>query len=283
MPPTSVSPPPSDRSSDHSSANAELAPAANTRRVDEALFVGEHYLGKPADATDAIVERRLRLVRRIADFCGTQRSLVDVGCGNGASMLALAPEMSSCVGIEVYPTHSDEFLHLQAAAGAAAANCRFEVVDIEQTAYPHRFDRAICFEVIEHLASEQSVSALATMLNPRGLAAISVPNKWWIFETHGARLPRFLGLPWNRVPLFSWLPTELHERYANARIYTKSRIRRVLERAGFRVVAMHYITAPLDVLPASPLKRWLQRWVFRGDTTRIPFLATSIFVHAERR
>jgi 2-polyprenyl-3-methyl-5-hydroxy-6-metoxy-1,4-benzoquinol methylase len=253
----------------------------NTQRIDATLFVGQHYLGKPADAHDKIVTRRVELVRAIPKFCGVECSLADVGCGNGASMLLLAQDMKQCVGLEVYETHREEFALLQAAYNAE--NCSFETYNIEVTPYPGQFDRIICFEVIEHLERESSVRNIAAMLKPSGKAAFSVPNKWWVFETHGARLPRLLGLPWNRVPFFSWLPRFMHERFANARIYTKSRIRGVLEQSGFRVVEMKYITAPLDVLPDSGMKRFLTRTLFRRATTRIPFLSTSIFIVAERK
>jgi len=85
------------------------------------------------------------------------------------------------------------------------------------------------------------------------------------------------------VPFFSWLPRPLHERWANARIYTRSRIVKLLEKHGFTVQSTAYITAPLDVLPAGALKRFLQRWIFKGDTTRVPFFSTSIFVVAVRK
>jgi 2-polyprenyl-3-methyl-5-hydroxy-6-metoxy-1,4-benzoquinol methylase len=252
----------------------------NTQRVDETLFVGEHYLGKPADVHDKIVSRRIELVRSLPDFCSREASLADVGCGNGASMVLLAQAMKRCVGIEVYETHREEFEALKAAHHAD--NCSFESYNIEEKPYPEQFDRIICFEVIEHLEREESVRNICTMLKAGGQAAFSVPNKWWVFETHGARLPRFLGLPWNRVPFFSWLPRPIHERFANARIYTKARIRAVLEQAGFRVVEMRYITAPLDVLPDGLIKRLLTATLFRWATTRVPLLSTSIFVVTDK-
>ncbi len=61
------------------------------------------------------------------------------------------------------------------------------------------------------------------LLKDGGLAAISVPNKWWIFETHGARLPL---LPWNQGPVLFLASELIHERFANARIYTKKRIKK---------------------------------------------------------
>ena len=118
------------------------------------------------------------------------------------------------------------------------------------------------------------------MLNPGGLAAISVPNKWWVFETHGAKLPL---LPWNRVPFFSWLPRVIHERYANARIYTVQRIIHLMRKHGFTVIDHTYITAPMDVLKEGKLKRFLVKNIFTGDTTKVPFLSTSIFVIAQKK
>jgi 2-polyprenyl-3-methyl-5-hydroxy-6-metoxy-1,4-benzoquinol methylase len=256
---------------------------SNTERVDTSLFDGSHYLGKPAAATDRIVARRIELVRSIEDFCGRDYNLVDVGCGNGASMLLLASAMKHCLGLETYRQHQSEFERLKSAAGVE--NCIFSVVNIEHddvTALRGQFDRLICFEVIEHLENDANTRIIADLLRSGGKAAISVPNKWWIFETHGARLPRFLGLPWNRVPLFSWLPRALHERYANARIYTASRIRHLLEQSGLHVTDIRYITAPLDVLPEGALKRLLCNTVFRSSTTSLPFLATSLFVVAQK-
>ena len=40
----------------------------NTDRVDKALIEGGHYLGKPADANDLLVRRRIGLVRQMVDF-----------------------------------------------------------------------------------------------------------------------------------------------------------------------------------------------------------------------
>ena len=132
---------------------------------------------------------------------------------------------------------------------------------------------------IEHLRNEDSVSAYYNVLKDGGLAAITVPNKWWIFETHGARLPL---LPWNRVPFFSWLPKPIHERYANARIYSIDRIVKLMEKNGFTVIDYCYITAPMDVLKEGPLKRFLVKNIFKGDSTKIPFLSTSVFVMAQK-
>jgi hypothetical protein len=152
-------------------------------------------------------------------------------------------------------------------------------LDIENKPVGKKFDRLISFEVIEHLREEGSVRRYFDLLREGGLGAVSVPNKWWFFETHGARLPL---LPWNRVPFLSWLPGPIHDRFAKARIYTKKGIFRLLSSAGFEILEWSYITAPMDVLPEGALKKMMTRTLFRKESTRIPFFATSILVIIRR-
>lgn len=249
----------------------------NTERVDTALFEESHYLGKPAEMNDKIIGRRLQILRNISRFCDPDLECVEIGCGNGASTVQLSNDFKSVLGLEYYAGHVKTFNALK--AKLEAHNCDIEIFNIEERPYPRQFDRLISFEVIEHLSTEDSVKHYAECIKDGGYAVISVPNKWWVFEQHGARLPL---LPWNRVPFFSWLPKSLHERWALARIYTKPRIKKLLEKHGFEVLDMKYITAPMDVLPEGALKRILTSTLFKNNTTRIPFLSTSIFVYAKK-
>jgi 2-polyprenyl-3-methyl-5-hydroxy-6-metoxy-1,4-benzoquinol methylase len=250
-------------------------------RVDETLFEGEHYLGRPADHTDKIITRRAELVKEIPGFCDKNLRLLEIGCGNGATLLLMSREMKECLGVDIYEGHKKVFEEIKAERGIE--NCNVVIKNIEEqdlfegNATTEKFDRLICFEVIEHLNDDRHVKRITHWLKPGALCAISVPNKWWIFETHGARLPL---LPWNRVPFFSWLPKPIHERFANARIYTRHRIKKLLEENGFEVLDIKLITAPMDVLKESALKRFLVKYVFGNNTTTVPFLSTSIFVTA---
>ncbi|KAA3600379.1 MAG: class I SAM-dependent methyltransferase [Calditrichaeota bacterium] len=239
--------------------------------------MSKHHLGKPAEFDHKIITRRVDLVKNIEGFCRKDLELVDVGCGNGASLFKLSDEMKSCTGIEIFDGHKEAFENYK--KQNQKENCEFVLIDIENEKFERQFDRLISFEVIEHLTDDKSVSEFYKFLKKGGLAAITVPNKWWIFETHGANLPL---LPWNRVPLFSWLPTPIHEKYSRARIYTKNRIKNLLESVGFEILQMEYVTAPLDVLKEGSLKTFFTENIFNTDTTEVPFMATSIFILARK-
>lgn len=247
-------------------------------RIPEELFdESGHYLGRPADFDDKIIQRRLNLVNKIPNFTGKDLSLLEIGCGNGASMFGLHDKMKECLGIDITDDHLSIFNKYKEENNIT--NCSFLLLDIEKNTPPKTFDRIISFEVIEHLENENGLAFYYDALKEDGILAISVPNKWWIFETHGAKLPL---LPWNRVPFFSWLPRPIHGRYANARIYTKKRIKKLLKKHGFTVLSAEYITAPMDVLPKGKLKDFVVNNIFNTDTTKVPFKATSLFIVAKK-
>ncbi len=251
---------------------------SNTDRVDKQLFEGEHYLGKPADAQDLLVSRRIKILENFQGYFDKNAELLDIGCGNGNTVLQIASKFKYVYGLEYTNQHLADFERLK--VDLEAKNAEFVCADISAGPFRKEVDRLLSFEVIEHLPTEEAVQNYSKSLKEGGLCAISVPNKWWIFETHGASLPL---LPWNRVPFFSWLPKPLHERWALARIYTRSRIQKSLENSGFEVLEMHYVTAPMDVVKWKPLQWLLRKVIFNSDTTIWPFKAVSIMVFCKKK
>lgn len=205
--------------------------------------------------------------------------LIEIGCGNGITLLQLASDFATATGLEYMQVHQTEFDALRKQFPNSAA--QFKQWDISAKPFTPVADRLISFEVIEHLPNDSNVENYAKSLKPGAICAITVPNKWWIFETHGAKLPL---LPWNRVPFFSWLPKPIHEKYALARIYTKRRIVKLLELYGFEIIDTCFVTAPMDVVKWKPLQKLLRsKFLFGSDTTWLPFKAVSIFVIAKKK
>lgn len=232
--------------------------------------------GKPADPGQFILERRALLVRPLLPAHAGH--LLDFGCGNGAQTLKFLDRFDTITGVDVVPAELDTF----------AAECRRLQVedrvrgvlaDSGPLSLPDGCaDVITSFTVLEHVADERAaLRELRRLLKPGGLLVITVPNRWWLFETHGCDLP---VLPWNRVPLVSWWPKRLHDRWARARIYRRHEITALLRECGFEPVETMRLTAPMDVLPSGWLQDLARGTLFKPDRTRWPFLATEILVAA---
>jgi SAM-dependent methyltransferase len=234
--------------------------------------------GKSAQATDLIIERRHRMVQPfIEDHRGT---LLDFGCGTGAQTLLFLDDVERIVGVDVDATSIEKF-HQTIARRSLGQ--RVEAIEYDGRTLPladASVDFAISFEVLEHVLDERrALEELRRVLKPGARLAMSVPNRWWVFETHGAALPL---LKWNRVPFFSWLPKPLHDRWARARIYSRREIVGKMRAAGFTIEDAVHITAPMDVVKHAQVQRFLRSTVFRGDRTAVPFFSTAVLVIAAR-
>jgi ubiquinone/menaquinone biosynthesis C-methylase UbiE len=235
-------------------------------------------LGKPAEAADFILQRRYRLVRRHAPALGG--ALLDYGCGNGAQTLLFRDDFDSIIGADVVPEFIAQFAQRLQEDGTGDHWTPLHYDGRRLPVADGSIDAIVSFEVLEHVEDEAaSLADMWRVLRPGGWVAMTVPNRWWIFETHGADLPL---LPWNRVPFFSWLPKRLHDRWARARIYRRREIVRLLTAAEFEVLDAMYVMAPLDVLHWRPLQRLLRRTLFRADVTPIAMQATAILVVARK-
>ena len=142
-------------------------------------------------------------------------------------------------------------------------------------------DAVVSFEVLEHVPDEMAaLNEIHRVLRPGGRLALTVPNRWWIFETHGTSLP---VLPWNRVPFFSWLPRRLHDRWARARIYRRRQIIRLLRYRRLPGAPKRLHHGPPGRPEWKPLRNFLRSTFFRGDTTIFPWQATAVLVIAKNR
>lgn len=240
------------------------------------VTVREPSHGKPAEYGAEIIRRRFRLTAERVELKG--KIVLDFGSGTGAQTLAFADSGCSIVAVDVH------IEHLKTLTDHAVGTEDLLAILYDGRHLPiatGTIDGVVSYDVLEHVADEsQALREVHRVLKPGGFFVVSVPNKAWIFETHGAKLPL---LPWNRVPFFSWLPRSIHSRFANARIYRKRDIVSLLAANSFEIMEALYITAPLDVLRHEGVKKVLQSTIFRGETTPWTLLSTTILVHARKK
>jgi len=213
----------------------------------------EEYYGEPGVKFQPLVERIVRLVgERHIGFLSRGLApgarVLDVGCGRGVILGALADRGLEVHGIEL------------SAAAACGADQRAEIRIVSRLAdagYPEaHFDEVVIWHVLEHLQDPRgTVEEARRILRPRGRLIVAVPN----FASAQAR---WSGAGWFHLDL----PRHLYH-------FPLSALRRLLEDAGFDVSAAHHFS-----LRQNPFG-WIQ-----SALNRIPWLPRNgVYTLLQRR
>jgi SAM-dependent methyltransferase len=160
-------------------------------------------------------------------FFPDARNYLEIGCGNGAVLRALAQSRSwkRLVGSDLHPT------------GLAHARARLpegvEFVQLEATRVPaiDAFDLTGAFDVIEHIADDEAVlRSLRQATTNGGGTIIAVPQHPWL---------------WSRAD----------EIAHHQRRYRRGELERKLQRAGFEILhSTSYTSMLLPLMAANRLK-----------------------------
>jgi SAM-dependent methyltransferase len=129
-----------------------------------APYYGQEYYGnRHAFTASYCARRRLRFVRR-ATGGAANRSLLDVGCGDGAFLLAAKQKGWNVIGTEMQPQ--------------MARNSGLRVFEVlEETAALGPFDCVTLWHSLEHLKDPlQSLKTIRSLLSPKGTVLIAVPD-----------------------------------------------------------------------------------------------------------
>ena len=155
--------------------------------------------------------------------------LVDIGCGTGAVLRDLG-ELGDAVGIEANDT-------LLAVARSAGLDARKGALPDDLPIAPGWADVVLLLDVIEHLDDDLgALHGAAALLGTGGVLVLTVPAYPWLWSAHDAIL-------------------------GHRRRYVARGLRRLVERAGYRVERLTYFNTVL--FPAIAGRRLYKRW--RGD------------------
>jgi SAM-dependent methyltransferase len=150
-------------------------------------------------------ERSLQSCEPVAD-----KSILDVGCGPGHYVVALAQAGARrVVGVDSAPAMI-ELSRERALRAGVAHLCEFHCVPLEQFHTGERFDHAICMGLLEYLASPRP--AIASILGMTRLSALfSLPDRrgvlaWQRRVRYRFKTPLYMYREAEVAALFAGLP-----------------------------------------------------------------------------
>jgi len=155
-------------------------------------------------------------------WIGKRQNVLDIGCGEGFFAEKLVEEGNRVVGIDILPQpkHRDIL-------------ARYIQADLDQgmgqalpALGPDRFDRVLLQDVLEHVRNPAKLlTDCHQLLTPQGLLLVSVPNV--------ANITVRLSLLFGR---FEYAERGILDK-THVRFYTRKSARRMLEAAGYQIVA----------------------------------------------
>ena len=234
-------------------------------------------LGEPSYVWRAGQNRRLEMIREWGNL-ETARRILDVGTGMGLylqQMQNVAPHVEFAAGTEY------EFDRAREAKGKGGIATAAEPLPFRD----NTFDTILSHEVLEHVRDDGlAAREMVRVLRSGGRAVIFVPNRGWLFETH--------GIYWGGTYHFgnklgvNYLPDFIRNRLApHVKIYTRSGIRALFEGQPIKVVHHSQIFPGYDniVRRRPTLGRLLRAATYALEATPLRVMGLSHLLVIEKR
>ena len=255
--------------------------AQRMRKIEFSRGSSSIERGVPTGETlwDYGVVKRIEKIRQRWE--GGRGVILDVGCGYEAYIKAFAKNAVLAVGLDV----EREFIK-RAKKRNSGSNIEFVLGSGEFLPFRDEvFDSAFLIETLEHVLDEAKVlNEVHRVLSCSGEVIITVPNKFFPFETHSIKLGLKIIEP--PIPFFSWLPNRIRNKHERARIYTPSALVKSLT-GQFSLRQINYIPPLLEGRPFQKNRCWLMavRNLIEKLFSKVPFkyLSMSILVVAQKK
>jgi len=231
-------------------------------------------LGLPSYVWRFGQDRRLALIAKYAPLEG--RRILDAGCGVGMFVQKLQRSSAEVYGVE---------LDAERAVEAGRESPGIACASVERLPFPDdTFDAVLSHEVLEHVADDRrAVAEAVRVLRPGGRLLVFVPNRWWLFETHGVYWRGHYHF--GNVPLVGYLPNLLRDRLApHVRAYTRGGLLRLFAGLPCRLIVHTVIFPGYDKLTSRQprLGNGLRRLTYLMEGTPFRWLGLSHFLVVEK-
>lgn len=185
-------------------------PELNIRSVDEYLATDEGRNDLEAHIKNRLDGDRTQVIPWLDETLSLKGAKVmKIGCGTGASTVALAEQEAEVLGIDIYDGALRVAEGRCRAYGLTARFAHASAVEAFRLWGGAHFDFIIFFAALEHMTLEERLESLrsAWRLLPTGghLVIIECPNRLWFFDDHTSLAPFFHWLPDDLAFLYSRL------------------------------------------------------------------------------
>jgi SAM-dependent methyltransferase len=231
-------------------------------------------LGHPSYVWRFGQERRLAMMAQYAPLAG--RRILDTGCGLGMYVRAFRQFSDEVYGIDVDPDK------------IAQASCELpnlQVAPAEQLPFEDDFfDLVLSHEVWEHVNDDRAAAREAVrVLRLGGRLVVFVPNRLWLFETHGVY---WRGVyHFGNIPLVNWLPDTLRNKLApHVRAYTRKQLQALFQGLPVRVVVHTQVFPGYDnIVKRRPaVGRILRALTYTAERTPLRIFGLSHLLVVEK-
>lgn len=167
---------------------------------------------------------------KVTAAAGEGTKLLNVGCSDGDFERRLHKNFKSLTGIDINKADIGQAKLL------APKNANYVVANAEKLPFQTgEFDTIICSEVLEHVDNDlKAAKEMFRVLKKGGKAVITVPqgNYPFTYDPINAFLERTTG---KHLPLGVW-------GFGDDRVYYEKELKELLEKAGFRIKKMRFLS-----------------------------------------
>lgn len=214
-------------------------------------------LGEPTafSGSEVAVQKRISILKNY--YKPLKGIALDVGCGAGGYLHALWEDMYK-VGIDI---------QVEGLRKSDKSNLNLLLASADRMPFRNGiFNLFLLIEVLEHLDRVDECLREVERTAKRSTALVSVPNRFYPFETHGMKIgdvpiDNIFGVG---IPFMSMFPECIRRKIARARIYSIKDISKLLY--GWKIYNIQYMMPPIDLVDSGQdrLRRFLPHGLRRA-------------------